>query len=97
MDDRAVFHFLTSAKDRRAYVQAVLRAVKPGGIVIVATFAEDGPDKCSGLPVMRYGAKELHAEFGQPFQLLRHERETHVTPSGSEQKFVFCFCRKIAA
>jgi ubiquinone/menaquinone biosynthesis C-methylase UbiE len=95
--DRAVFHFLTSAKDRRAYVQAVLRAVKPGGIVIVATFAEDGPDKCSGLPVMRYGAKELHAEFGQPFQLLRHERETHVTPSGSEQKFVFCFCRKIAA
>ena len=95
--DRAVFHFLTSAKDHRAYVQAVLRAVKPGGIVIVATFAEDGPDKCSGLPVMRYGAKELHAEFGQPFQLLRHERETHVTPSGSEQKFVFCFCRKIAA
>jgi 2-polyprenyl-3-methyl-5-hydroxy-6-metoxy-1,4-benzoquinol methylase len=95
--DRAVFHFLTSAKDRRAYVQAVLHAVKPGGIVIVATFAEDGPKKCSGLPVMRYGPKELHAEFGQPFQLLRNERETHVTPGGGEQKFVYCLCRKIAS
>jgi ubiquinone/menaquinone biosynthesis C-methylase UbiE len=95
--DRAVFHFLTAARDRRAYVQAVLRAVKPGGLVIVATFAEDGPTQCSGLPVMRYGANELHAEFGEPFVLLGHERESHHTPAGGEQRFVYCFCRKAAS
>lgn len=93
--DRAVFHFLTTAQERRAYVGAVLRAVKPGGLVIVATFAEDGPTQCSGLPVMRYGANELHAEFGEPFLLLGHEKESHHTPGGNEQKFVYCFCRKV--
>ena len=93
--DRAVFHFLTSAEERHAYVQAVLRAVKPGGLIIVATFAEDGPKKCSGLPVMRYNANELHAEFGEPFALLGHEQESHHTPDGNEQKFVYCFCRKV--
>ena len=95
--DRAVFHFLTGEEDRQAYVRAVLRAVKPGGLVIVATFAEDGPTQCSGLPVMRYSADELHAEFGAPFQLLGHERESHHTPTGKEQKFVYCFCRKLAS
>ena len=92
--DRAVFHFLTTTQERQAYVRKVLQAVKPGGLVIVATFAEDGPTRCSGLPVMRYSASELHAEFGEPFQLLGHERESHHTPSGSEQTFVYCFCRK---
>ena len=94
--DRAVFHFLTSAEERRAYVQKVLRAVKPGGLVIVATFAEDGPSHCSGLPVMRYSANQLYAEFAEPFLLLGHARESHRTPGGSEQKFVYCFCRKVA-
>jgi 2-polyprenyl-3-methyl-5-hydroxy-6-metoxy-1,4-benzoquinol methylase len=93
--DRAVFHFLTTAEERHAYVQAVLRAVKPGGLVIVATFAEDGPSKCSGLSVMRYDADELHAEFGEPFVMLGHEKESHHTPGGNEQKFVYCFCRKV--
>lgn len=92
--DRAVFHFLTSSADRQAYVEAVLRAVKPGGHVIVATFAEDGPTQCSGLPVMRYSAGDLHAEFGSPFTLLRHEKEEHHTPAGNVQKFVYCYCRK---
>lgn len=92
--DRAVFHFLTTPEERRTYVQTVLHAVKPGGLVIVATFAEDGPTQCSGLPVQRYAAPELHAEFGEPFLLLGHERESHRTPSGAEQKFVYCFCRK---
>lgn len=95
--DRAVFHFLTNEEDRHAYVRAVLLAVKPGGLVIVATFAEDGPTQCSGLPVMRYSADELHAEFGEPFQLLGHEQESHHTPTGEEQKFVYCFCRKLAS
>jgi SAM-dependent methyltransferase len=92
--DRAVFHFLTRVEDRRAYVQQVLRAVRPGGLVIVATFAEDGPTHCSGLPVMRYAPPELHAEFGEPFYPLGHERESHQTPSGKAQKFVYCFCRR---
>lgn len=94
--DRAVFHFLVTEKERHVYVQQVLRAVKPGGIVIIATFAEDGPTQCSGLPVMRYSASELHAEFGKPFQLLGHESECHHTPGGNEQKFVYCLCRKVA-
>jgi ubiquinone/menaquinone biosynthesis C-methylase UbiE len=91
--DRAVFHFLTSAIDRAAYVRAVFRAVKLGGHVIVATFAEDGPDECSGLPVMRYNAEGLHDEFGESFTLLRHEMEAHHTPAGKVQQFVYCYCR----
>ena len=92
--DRAVFHFLTTEQERQAYVQQVLRAVKPGGLVIVATFAEDGPTQCSGLPVMRYDANDLHAQFGAPFATLGHEKESHMTPGGNEQKFVYCFCRR---
>lgn len=95
--DRAVFHFLASAAERRAYVDQVRHAVTDGGLVIVATFAEDGPDKCSGLQVSRYGPSELHAEFGEPFQLLGHERESHRTPAGQEQQFVYCFWRKLAS
>ena len=95
--DRAVFHFLTRPEDRQAYVDTVLRAVKPGGHVIVATFAEDGPLECSGLPVMRYGPTELHAQFGAPFALVKHEREEHHTPFGTVQKFVYCYCRKTSS
>ena len=72
--DRAVFHFLTTAEQRQAYVRQSLLAVKPGGHVIVSTFAEDGPWQCSGLPVMRYSAEGLHAEFGTPFELVRHDK-----------------------
>jgi ubiquinone/menaquinone biosynthesis C-methylase UbiE len=93
--DRAVFHFLTTPEDRAAYVQSVFRSVKPGGHVIVATFAEDGPDQCSGLPVMRYSPDELHAEFGESFSLLRHQKEAHHTPTGKVQQFVYCYCRII--
>jgi len=95
--DRAVFHFLTSPEDRAAYVQAVLHSVKPGGHVIVASFAEDGPDQCSGLPVMRYDADGLHAEFGKSFSLLNHRKEAHHTPSGTVQQFVYCYCRRIGS
>ena len=94
--DRAVFHFLTTREERKAYVRAVLHAVEPGGHVIVATFAEDGPEQCSGLPVMRYSAGALHAEFGAPFALLQQEGEAHHTPRGPVQKFIYCLCRKSA-
>jgi hypothetical protein len=60
----------------------------------VATFAEDGPQKCSGLEVMRYNADGLHAEFGAPFTLLQQEREEHRTPFGTVQRFIYCLCRK---
>lgn len=92
--DRAVFHFLTTAEERAKYVEAVLRSVKPGGHIIVATFAEDGPMQCSGLSVMRYRAEELHAEFGDAFSLLQQQKESHITPSGAVQQFVYCYCRK---
>ena len=92
--DRAVFHFLTAPEGRAAYVASVLRSVNLGGHVIVATFAEDGPTRCSGLPVIRYRADELHAEFGKPFSLVSQEREVHRTPAGAEQKFVYCRFRR---
>lgn len=93
--DRAVFHFLTDASARARYVQTVRSAVKPGGHVIVATFALDGSPRCSGLDVVRYSAESLHDEFGQEFQLLESAQETHQTPFGTEQKFVYCYCRKV--
>ncbi len=91
--DRAAFHFLTDADDRHAYVEAVLRTVKPGGHVIVATFAEDGPTQCSGLPVMRYGTDQLSGEFGEQFILAAHAKEAHHTPFGTIQQFTYCHFR----
>jgi ubiquinone/menaquinone biosynthesis C-methylase UbiE len=92
--DRAVFHFLTDPADRLAYVEQVMVSVKPGGHVIVATFAPDGPDQCSGLPVARYDHAQLHGEFGPAFELLEHANEAHKTPWGSVQHFVYCHCVK---
>lgn len=91
--DRAVFHFLTDPADRAAYVARVQSAVRVGGHVIVATFAEDGPTRCSGLPVMPYSAEGLHDAFGPAFELLASEREKHITPTGGLQTFVYCLCR----
>ncbi len=93
--DRAVFHFLTEPDDRQAYVERVMRSVRPNGHVIIATFSEDGPEKCSGLPVMRYKPESLHAEFGENFLLVAHKKEAHNTPFGSIQQFVYCYCRKM--
>lgn len=92
--DRAVFHFLTNAQDRQRYVQTVQHAVKPGGHVIIATFAEDGPLKCSGLDIVRYRPETLHHEFGAGFELLKSQNEHHHTPSGADQSFIYCYCRR---
>jgi 2-polyprenyl-3-methyl-5-hydroxy-6-metoxy-1,4-benzoquinol methylase len=91
--DRAVFHFLTSASDRAWYVRQVARAVRHGGHVIVSTFGPEGPVKCSGLDVVRYGAESLHREFGVHFQLLESSKELHQTPFGTVQQFLYCHCR----
>lgn len=90
--DRAVFHFLTNPTDRAAYVAQVRRAVRPGGHVIVAAFAPDGPLECSGLPVVRYDPEGLHAQFGSHFELLEHLEEEHKTPLGTVQHFIYCHC-----
>ena len=88
--DRAVFHFLTTPEERIAYIKNVMHAVKPHCHIIIATFAEDGPEKCSGLPIVRYSAESLHAEFGEHFLLKEQLYETHTTPFATTQQFVFC-------
>ena len=92
--DRAVFHFLTNAEDRKKYIGLLSKAVKPNGHIIIATFAEDGPMQCSGLPVMRYSAEELHSEFGQEFILVESKKELHHTPFNTVQSFVYCHFRR---
>ena len=91
--DRAVFHFLTDPEDRWRYLKQVRRCVVPGGWLLVATFAEDGPSRCSGLDVVRYGPSRLHAAFGSEFELVESRREDHRTPAGATQPFTYCLCR----
>ena len=91
--DRAVFHFLTDAADRRQYVEQVRHALKPGGVIVIGTFAEDGPLKCSGLDVARYSAEQLVAELGAGFTMVTSRRHEHTTPWGATQAFTFVVCR----
>jgi SAM-dependent methyltransferase len=85
--DRAAFHFLTEEKDRAAYVARLKRALSTGGHAIIATFALDGPEKCSGLPVMRYDAASLGQALGPEFRLVDSRRHEHATPWKSQQAF----------
>ncbi len=87
--DRAVFHFLMTPEDRHGYVATLRRTLQPGGTVIVATFAVDGPPQCSGLDVMRYDEQTLGTELGPEFTLQEVRRETHLTPWESEQRFMY--------
>jgi SAM-dependent methyltransferase len=91
--DRAVFHFLTAATDRAAYVRQVERTVKQGGHIIVSTFGPGGPTKCSGLQVVRYDAESLHREFGGHFRLQESSKELHQSPFGTIQQFLYCCFR----
>lgn len=88
--DRAVFHFLTSLVDRARYLKQVTSALRPGGHLILATFALDGPSKCSGLPVQRHDAASILRDFGPRFSLAHTTTELHTTPSGATQPFVYC-------
>lgn len=92
--DRAVFHFLTHANDRQKYIETVQSSVKAGGNIILATFALDGPSVCSGLKTVRYDADSLQNELGDNFDLLNSVSESHQTPFGTEQKFIYCCFRK---
>jgi SAM-dependent methyltransferase len=95
--DRALFHFLTDPADRSKYVQTLIRTLVPGGHILIATFAIDGPHKCSGLDVIRYDAGSIISELGAEFQLVEQVDETHVTPWHTQQKFsYFHFVRQPA-
>lgn len=87
--DRAVLHFLTEPVQRVAYMGALRRALKPGGYVILAGFAPEGPEKCSGLPVCRYDAQGFAEQLGKGFELLESSRELHPTPFGTSQAFQY--------
>ena len=91
--DRAAFHFLTEQSDRAAYIARLKRALKVGGHAIIATFAMDGPEKCSGLPVVRYDAASLGQALGPGFELVHTRRHQHATPWGSQQVFQFSVFR----
>lgn len=93
--DRAVFHFLGTPEERAAYVRALERAVAPGGWAVLATFALDGPERCSGLPVVRYDAEGLAAAVGPSFSLVESMRHAHVTPAGRVQSFIFVRLRRV--
>ena len=88
--DRALFHFLVQERDRLAYREALGSALRPGGQAIIGTFALDGPDRCSNLPVQRYDAAGLSRELGPGYRLLETLGEDHVTPAGTVQRFQFC-------
>jgi len=92
--DRAAFHFLTESADQSAYVACLKKAVRPGGYVIIGTFALDGPEKCSGLAVVRHDAASLSAALGGGFELIDTRRHDHITPWGALQRFQFSTFRR---
>lgn len=87
--DRAVFHFLTEAEDRHRYVDVVRRALQPNGHFVLSTFGPEGPLRCSGLDIRRYGVEQLRELFGATFELRDYELEEHRTPTGSKQQFLY--------
>jgi len=93
--DRAAFHFLTEAADRTAYVERVTRALRSGGHAIIGTFAMEGPERCSGLPVVRYDAELLSATLGDSFTFVETRRHDHRTPMGGIQRFQFSVFKRL--
>lgn len=93
--DRAVFHFLTNAEDRRRYVAVMTEALKPQGQLVMATFSLEGPPRCSGLDIVRYSPQTLHAELGKDFRLAEALEEEHQTPFNTTQKFIYCRFQKV--
>ena len=91
--DRAVFHFLTDLNDRNRYIEVLKASLVPHGHVVLATFASDGPNKCSGLDVCRYSAESLQDAMGSSFHLVETRYETHHTPWNSEQRFIYAYFR----
>ena len=91
--DRAVFHFMVNTGHREGYLSALNNGTRPGGHAIIATFASDGPDHCSGLPVLRCDADDIAAALGPPFTIIDTVREEHTTPAGATQPFTWVVAR----
>ena len=94
--DRASFHFLVDAEARARYLERMARAVRAGGYAVIGTFAPDGPERCSALPVSRYDAARLAAQFAPAFERVADSRELHRTPWNSEQPFTYVVLRRAA-
>ncbi len=92
--DRAVFHFLTERPQQDAYIAAIFAATHPGATIIISTFALDGPEKCSGLPVQRYSAESLAARMGTAYALTAYAEEVHTTPYGTDQRFIYAVLKR---
>lgn len=92
--DRAVFHFLVTAEPRAAYVRQLHRSLVSGGHLVIATFGPEGPTRCSGLDVVRYDATSLAAQLGPDFELMSQQLETHHTPGGKPQSFLYAHFRR---
>ena len=92
--DRAVFHFFTEAKQRQAYIKTLVTSLAEKGNFILSTFALDGPQKCSGLPIINYNQERLTALFAEYFELINFQEEVHKTPFDTEQKFIYCHFKK---
>ena len=93
--DRAVFHFLTDAVDRARYIRMATEAVRVGGTVIIATFARDGPTRCSGMEVARYSPEDIAEAFGDAFALRRGLADMHTTPTGGQQRFSYAVLQRV--
>jgi len=94
--DRAAFHFLTERDQQRKYRDKLLRALKPGGHLIIGTFAPEAPPRCSGRPVHRHSPETLEHALGADLELVRHHKELHVTPSGVEQTYLYCHFKRLS-
>jgi SAM-dependent methyltransferase len=95
--DRAAFHFLLDDRSRRGYVRLAERTVPVGGTAIIATFAEDGPERCSGMPVRRYDPVDLALEWGGGFRLMSDLRYEHHTPAGVPQRFQYSCLERVSS
>lgn len=92
--DRAVLHFMVDVADRERHLATLLHSLRPGGYVVLATFGPDGPSRCSGLPVTRYGDRALARLFGSDFELVSSRQTDHTTPSGAAQQFIYVHLRR---
>lgn len=92
--DRALYHFLTIDEHRQQYLRTLDTATAPGAIAVFGCFAPDGPQRCSGLPVARYGPAQLARQIGTKWQLISQDREEHITPAGSIQPFTWVALRR---
>lgn len=86
--DRAVFHFLITDNQQQQYIHTMQKALKKGGILMLSTFAEDGPTQCSGLQIEQYNIDKLKMRLGNAFSLIEHDHELHITPWGTSQRFL---------